>query len=112
MAILQPTPYTSFEYQKMANLPIERVEQAPSFIYVDVDTFGPWQVVSRRTRGGSANSKRWAILFACLRIRAIHIEVVDEMSASAFINAMRRFIAIRGEVKEFRSDRGTLLLVL
>lgn len=29
------------------------------------------------------------------------------MSASSFINALRRFIAIRGQVKEFYSDRGT-----
>ncbi|XP_062587768.1 uncharacterized protein LOC134249431 [Saccostrea cucullata] len=29
------------------------------------------------------------------------------MSTGSFINAMRRFYAIRGEVKEFRSDRGT-----
>ena len=29
------------------------------------------------------------------------------MTASAFINALRRFIAIRGKVKIFRSDRGT-----
>nr|XP_022331189.1 uncharacterized protein LOC111129227 [Crassostrea virginica] len=29
------------------------------------------------------------------------------MSSSSFINALRRFIAIRGHVKEIRSDRGT-----
>ena len=28
-------------------------------------------------------------------------------SASSFINSLRRFCAVRGEVKEFRSDRGT-----
>ena len=40
-------------------------------------------------------------------MRAIHIEVVDELLSSAFTNALRRLIAIRGPVKEFRSDRGT-----
>ena len=39
--------------------------------------------------------------------RAVHIELVEEMSSSAFINAVKRFTAIRGEVKIFRSDRGT-----
>ena len=29
------------------------------------------------------------------------------MSSSSFINALRRFYAIRGKVQEFRSDRGT-----
>ena len=48
-----------------------------------------------------------AVLFTCLCIRAIHIEVIEELSSSAFINALRRFVAIRGKVKQFRSDRGT-----
>lgn len=54
-----------------------------------------------------ANSKRWAILFTCLTTRAVHIEVIEELSSSAFINALRRFVSIRGPVKEYRSDRGT-----
>ena len=37
----------------------------------------------------------------------MHIEVVEEMSASSFLNAVRRFVSIRGKVQEFRSDRGT-----
>ncbi|XP_052818318.1 uncharacterized protein LOC128244343 [Mya arenaria] len=93
--------------QIMADLPKDRVEPAPPFTYVGVDTFGPWNVVTRKTRGGQASSKRWAILFTCLTIRAIHIEVVPEMSSSAFTNALRRFIARYGNVKLFRSDRGT-----
>jgi hypothetical protein len=93
--------------QIMADLPRDRVEPAPPFTYVGVDAFGPWSVVARRTRGGQASSKRWAILFTCLTIRAIHIEVVPEMSSSAFTNALRRFISRFGNVKLFRSDRGT-----
>ena len=46
-------------------------------------------------------------MFTCLVTRAVHIEVVDEMSSAAFINALRRFVALRGKVKVFRSDRGT-----
>lgn len=68
---------------------------------------GPWDVVTRRTRGVSANSKQWAVLFACLSCRGVHIEVIEEMTSSSFINALRRFISIRGKVKEFYSDRGT-----
>lgn len=95
------------EQQKMADLPADRLAPAPPFTNVGVDAFGPWSILTRRTRGGSVNSKRWAILFTCLSTRAIHIEVVEEMSSSAFINALRRFVAIRGKVKIFRSDRGT-----
>ncbi|XP_062593639.1 uncharacterized protein LOC134255146, partial [Saccostrea cucullata] len=95
------------ETQKMGNLPDFRCKPSPPFTYVGVDTFGPWEVTARKTRGGVANSKRWGILFTCLTSRAVHIELVDEMSSSAFINSLRRFIAIRGKVTEFHSDRGT-----
>lgn len=96
-----------FAYQKMANLPPDRLEPGPPFTYVGLDTFGPWEVVTRKTRGGAANAKRWAILFTCMVSRGIHIEVVEEMSSSSFINAFKRFVAIRGKVKQIRSDRGT-----
>lgn len=46
-------------------------------------------------------------MFTCLTTRAAHIEVVESLSSSSFINAMRRLIALRGPVLQFRSDRGT-----
>ena len=94
-------------WQQMSELPDDRLEPGPPFSHVGVDTFGPWEVVSRRTRGGVANQKRWAILFTCLVTRGVHIEVIEELSSASFINALRRFIAIRGPVSIFRSDRGT-----
>lgn len=94
-------------FQRMADLPSDRLEPGPPFSSVGVDCFGPWDVVARKTRGGQANSKRWAVLFTCLTSRAVHIEVIEEMSTSSFINALRRFVAIRGKVRVFRSDRGS-----
>lgn len=93
--------------QRMADLPKDRLAFSPAFIFVGVDTFGPWEVVHRRTRGGQAKHKRWALLFTCLVTRGIHIELIEELSSSSFINALRRFTAIRGPVQQFRSDRGT-----
>ena len=93
--------------QQMGELPLDRIQPSPPFTYVGVDLFGPWCITTRRTRGGSADSKRWGVLFTCLVSRAIHIETVSELSTSSFINALKRFIAIRGPVKQIRSDRGT-----
>jgi hypothetical protein len=42
------------ELQIMADLPTDRVEPSPPFTNVVVDAFGPWTIVSRRTRGGYA----------------------------------------------------------
>ncbi|XP_063044294.1 uncharacterized protein LOC134438616 [Engraulis encrasicolus] len=91
----------------MSDLPADRLAMDPPFTHVGLDAFGPWTVTTRRTRGGAAESKRWAVIFACLSTRAVHLEVIESMSTSSFINAMRRFLAIRGPVKHLRSDRGT-----
>ena len=94
-------------FQKMSDLPEDRVHPTPTFTYIGVHTFGPWDTVTRRTRGGQADSKRWALMFTCLTTRAVHIELIESLSSSSFINAFRRFTAIRGEVKVIRSDQGT-----
>ena len=58
----------------------------------------PWQLTTRKTRGGAAQSKRWAVVFTCLTIREIHIELIESMDTSSFINALRRFFAVMGPV--------------
>ncbi|XP_054867909.1 uncharacterized protein LOC129347292 [Amphiprion ocellaris] len=95
------------EQQLMADLPPERLQVSPPFTYVGVDVFGPWPVISRRTRGSHAENKRWAMLFCCMSSRAVHIEVIASLDTSSCINALRRFFAIRGPVKQIRSDCGT-----
>lgn len=57
----------------MANLPSSSVTPGPPFSAIGVDTFGPWSIVTRKTRG--AESNRWAIMFTCLTTRANHIKV-------------------------------------
>lgn len=95
------------EIQKMSDLPADRLATDPPFTHVGLDVFGPWSITTRRTRGGAAESKRWAVIFACLSTRAVHLEVIESMSTSSFINALRRFLSIRGPIKHLRSDRGT-----
>ncbi|KAI3351360.1 hypothetical protein L3Q82_005904 [Scortum barcoo] len=95
------------EEQQMCDLPADRLQMDPPFSYLGLGMFGPWEVSTRRTRGGQANRKRWAILFTCLCARAVHVEIVEEMSSSSFINAFRRFVALHGPVKQLRSDCGT-----
>ncbi|XP_046873085.1 uncharacterized protein LOC124465379 [Hypomesus transpacificus] len=89
--------------QQMADLPADRVcpDEAP-FTWVGVDYFGPFEVKSRRSL-----VKRYGVIFTCLTIRAIHIEVASSLDTDSFIHALRRFIARRGQVQELRSDNGT-----
>lgn len=89
--------------QQMADLPAERVTpDDPPFTHVGVDYFGPFEVKSRRSF-----VKRYGVIFTCLAIRAVHIEVADSLDTDSFINALRRFMARRGQVLELRSDNVT-----
>ena len=87
--------------QMMADLPADRLTSSPPFTFIGVDLFGPWQVVTRCTRGGATYSKHWAVMFTCLGCCGIHIELVEEMSSSSFINVLWRFQP--WEVKEYRT---------
>ncbi|XP_068756139.1 uncharacterized protein [Montipora capricornis] len=91
----------------MADLPSDRTETPPPFTNVGCDVFGPWNIQTRRLRGGAINSKRWGLVFTCLNSRAIHIEVLESMDASAFICALRRFLSVRGPTARIRCDRGS-----
>ncbi|XP_067023488.1 uncharacterized protein [Acropora muricata] len=89
--------------QKMADLPHERVaSQEPPFTYIGVDCFGPFHI-----KRGCCLEKRYGVLFTCLTIRAVHVEIAHSLDTSSFINALRRFIARRGVPQEIRSDNGT-----
>ncbi|KAJ8041002.1 hypothetical protein HOLleu_15480 [Holothuria leucospilota] len=93
--------------QQMADLPEDRVGATPPFTNVGIDVFGPWTVLSRKTRANSSDAKRWAVIFTCLYSRAVPAEVIESLDTSSFIMALRRFLAIRGPVAKMRSYQGT-----
>ena len=73
----------------------------PPFYKVVVDYFGPFLVKQGRSR-----IKRYGCIFSCLTTRAVHVEVASDLSTDSFINALRRFIARRGQPDEIFSDIG------
>jgi hypothetical protein len=79
----------------MADLPHDRVNpSAPPFTCVGVDYFGPFLVREKRSM-----VKRYGVIFTCLTVRAIHLEIAATFDTDSFIMALRRFISRRGEVK-------------
>ena len=88
---------------KMADLPTARLQlYKPAFYSTGVDCFGPLLV-----KVGRRHEKRWGIIFKCLTTRAVHLALLSNMDADAYLMALRRFIARRGRPAELWSDRGT-----
>ncbi|KAK2561737.1 hypothetical protein P5673_015113 [Acropora cervicornis] len=89
--------------QVMADLPKERlVPYQPPFTYTGLDFFGPFYV--KRSR---STAKVYGCIFVCFNSRAIHIEDVSLLETDTFIQALLRFISVRGCPKEIWSDNGT-----
>ena len=102
--------------QIMAPLPPVRVSEdsdriAFPFSAVGVDYFGPFHVTrgksTRSTKATSSLNKRYGCIFTCLRYRAVHIEIANDLSTESFINAVLRFVARRGPPSVIYSDNGT-----
>jgi len=47
------------------------------------------------------------IMFSYLSSRAVHIEIIQSLDTLSCIHALRRFFALRGLVKQLRSDCGS-----
>lgn len=92
--------------QQMADLPAPRVTLTRSFNHVGIDFSGAIAIRSSMTRN-CRYSKGYICLFVCLATRAIHLELVTDLSSQAFICALKRFISRRGIPNCLYTDNAT-----
>ncbi|XP_018406467.1 PREDICTED: uncharacterized protein LOC108782651 [Cyphomyrmex costatus] len=91
---------------QMADLPLDRVSPAPVFSNVGTDYAGPFNIKDRKGRG-CKTSKAYVCLFICMATKAIHLELVADLTMENFILALRRFASRRGRPNKIASDNGT-----
>jgi hypothetical protein len=60
--------------QKMGDLPKARITVGHYFQSVGLDIMGPFRVKVRR-----AVEKRWVFIFTCMKVRAVHLELVKRL---------------------------------
>lgn len=92
--------------QKMAPLPLSRTTPARAFTSTGVDYCGPVNIKVRPSRN-RVILKAYICVFVCLATRAVHLELVSDLTTQVFIAALRRFVARRGRIRELISDHGT-----
>ena len=97
--VLRAKPYA---YPKMPPLPAERLAAEKPFAVCGVDYCGPFFVKEGRRR-----SKVWIALFTCMVTRAISLEVVPDLTADTFLQALQALAWKKGIPKILLSDNAT-----
>ncbi|XP_047518884.1 uncharacterized protein LOC125058772 [Pieris napi] len=91
----------------MGDLPKNRlIPCGHPFETVGVDYAGPIASVSRQGHGCRI-VKVYIVVFVCFTTKALHLELVGDLSSNNFISTLRRFIARRGKPQHIYSDNGT-----
>jgi len=88
---------------KMGNLPSVRVREAIPFTNTGIDFCGPFFVKEKKFRN-RARVKIYVCVFVCMSIKAVHLEIVSDLTTDGFIAALRRFVARRGLPEHIYSD--------
>eukprot|EP00102_Acyrthosiphon_pisum_P010921 XP_008179430.1 PREDICTED: uncharacterized protein LOC103308201 [Acyrthosiphon pisum] len=96
---LHPTP-------RMGILPEARVHSVRAFSSVGTDYGGPY-LIKECKRRNTKTTKVYLALFVCMATKAIHVEIVSDLTTEAFLAALDRFIARRGVPTHVYSDCGT-----
>ena len=94
------------QQQLMGNLPPSRCNAAKPFFHTGVDYTGFVDLKANKGRG-IKTLKGYIAIFICMVTKAIHLELVSDLTSSAFLAALRRMSARRGAPGHLYSDNGT-----
>ena len=89
----------SFKYPRVTNLPKHRVNLIKPYLHTGIDYTGHVWV-----KTDSGVQKMYILVFTCLNIRSIHIELISDMSTHSFILAFIRFTNLYGIPSHIYSD--------
>lgn len=94
--------------QLMGELPADRIRPGKAFVATGVDYAGPFQVKYMDKTGQTIIlHKSWIAIFVCMKTRAIHIDLVTDLTSASFIAFFEQFLARRGRCERMFSDNGT-----
>ena len=83
------------ESQRMEQLPVARVNPTPPFSTTGIDYAGPFTLKCGHTRK-PVLVKSYIAVFVCFTTKAVHLELVSDLTTEAFLAALKRFVSRRG----------------
>ncbi|GBN56105.1 hypothetical protein AVEN_110858-1 [Araneus ventricosus] len=92
--------------QKMGNLPKERITPDKVFSSTGIDLCGPFLIKNKYQRKGP-EIKVYVCIFICLVTKAIHLEIISDLTSQSLIATLKRFISRRGKCHKIFSDNGS-----
>lgn len=98
--------YARTSRQCMGELPAIRTHPTRPFEIVGIDFAGPIYIRKGLARH-PAMVKSYLCIFICFTTRALHVEVVSDMTTAAFLAALTRFTARRGLPSRICTDNGS-----
>ena len=90
----------------LGQLPVERNTPGSVFDKVGVDYAGPVLIKYGYVRKPTI-VKAYICVFVSLSVKAVHLELVTDLTSEAFIACLKRFISRRGLPSLMWSDNGT-----
>lgn len=94
------------QHQIMGDLPQARSNPSRPFCHTGVDFTGHIMIKSSKGRGIKC-TKGYVAVFVCMATKAVHLELVSDLTTSAFLAALKRMAARRGKPDHIYSDNGT-----
>ena len=98
--------YARTAQQLMGQLPADRVTPAPPFATVGLDFAGPF-LCKRGNPRKPTLVKTYACIYICFVTKAVHLELVSDLTSAAFLASFCRFTGRRGCPAVVYSDNGT-----
>ncbi|XP_072377915.1 uncharacterized protein [Diabrotica undecimpunctata] len=90
----------------MASLPEARTTPSLPFQHCGIDFAGPF-LLNNKSGRGAKEIKGYVCVFVCFCTKAIHLELITNLTTDCFLFCLKRFIARRGIPNDIYSDNGS-----
>ncbi|XP_072400318.1 uncharacterized protein [Diabrotica undecimpunctata] len=96
----------SFATYPMSSLPDNRIKPSLPFQFTGIDYAGPFPLKDKAGRGCKI-LKCYICVFVCFSTKAIHLELVSNLTTRCFLSCLKRFTSRRGVPSDVYSDNGS-----